>query len=172
MFKRAALLAAMAVTLAAPAAMAFDSDKDGYSLDFPSKWQTREHFMSTSVIGLSPLESAHDAFAENVNVVVEELGAGVPLATYTKASGQNLAKFLNQYKLIENKTVRLHGHDAQRLVYEHAQGQFKLRALVYLLVEGDRGYVLTCTAERASYPKFQGQFEKICQSFALAKTEE
>lgn len=167
MFKRAALLAALAVTLAAPAAMAFESDKDGFSMDFPGTWQTRENFMSTSVIGLSPLESANDTFAENVNVVVEELSQNVPLTTYTKASGQNLAKFLNQYKLLENKTVQLNGHDAQRLVYEHTQGQFKLRALVYLVVEGDRGYVLTCTAERASYAKYQGQFEKICQTFAV-----
>jgi hypothetical protein len=171
MFKRAALLAVLAAGLIAPSALAYESDKDGFAIDFPGKWQTKENFMGTSVISLSPLESARDRFADNVNVVVEDLGQPITLATYTKASLTNLPRFLNQFKVVEKKTVQLGGHEATRLVYEHAQGDYKLRALVYMLVEDTKGYVVTCTAERTSYAKFQPQFEQISQTFRLGEAE-
>lgn len=166
----ALLVLGMAV-LAVPSAEAYESPKDGYAIDFPSRWQTREQVMGTSVISLSPLESKKDTFAENVNVVVEELGAGATLDAYTETSVKVLEQYLNAPKLIENKRVTLGGLPAQRLVYEHTQGQFKLRGLAYLVVAGSKGYVLTCTAEKAQFAKYLAQFEKICRTFMVHEAE-
>lgn len=164
---RVALLTAGLTFTTAVQALAFQSDADGYAIDFPTRWQTREQFMGTSVIGLSPLENQKDTFAENVNVVVEELGADATLDAYTATSLKVLKQFLNAPKLVENKRVTLGGHPAQRLVYEHTQGQFKLRGLAYLLVADAKGYVVTCTAEKAQFAKYLAQFEKICQTFQV-----
>jgi hypothetical protein len=166
-----ALLILGAAVLSAPSAEAYVSPQDGYAIDFPSRWQTREQVMGTSVIGLSPLESKKDTFAENVNVVVEELGADATLEAYTEASVKVLKQYLNSPKLVENKRVTLGGLPAQRLVYEHAQGQFKLRGLAYLVVAGSKGYVVTCTAETTQFAKYQGPFEKICRTFVVNEAE-
>jgi hypothetical protein len=170
-FALSALLALGVAALSAPSAEAYDSPKDGYAIDFPSRWQTREQVMGTSVISLSPLESKKDTFAENVNVVVEDLGADATLEAYTEASVKVLKQYLNAPKLVENKRVTLGGYPAQRLVYEHTQGQFKLRGLAYLVVAGSKGYVLTCTAETAQFAKYQAQFEKICRTFVVNEAE-
>lgn len=165
-----ALLVMGLTALSAPGAGAYESPKDGYAIDFPSRWQTREQVMGTSVIGLSPLESKKDTFAENVNVVVEELGPDATLDAYTATSVKVLKQFLNAPKLVENKRVTLGGHPAQRLVYEHTQGQYKLRVLVYLVVADAKGYVVTCTAETTQFSKYLGQFEKICRTFKVQET--
>jgi hypothetical protein len=174
MLHRAALSALLVLgvaVLSAPSAAAYESPKDGYAITFPGRWQTREQVMGTSVISLSPLESKKDTFAENVNVVVEDLGAGATLDAYTGASVKILEQYLNSPKLVENKRVTLGGLPAQRLVYEHVQGQFKLRGLAYLVVAGAKGYVLTCTAETSQFAKYQAQFEKICRTFGVRAPE-
>lgn len=170
LFCTLAVLAAAGGALAAPAwAEAYVNDEEGFSIDFPASWQSRENTMGMVVIGLAPLEDAKDQFSENVNVVTETLPGPMSLADYTDLSIQGLKQQLTKVKVYERKTVQLGDRPATRIVYSHEYGGVPIKAVVYCVLTDARAYVVTCTAENGKYGKYVKQFDAIAGTFAVTE---
>ena len=143
----------------------YTSKKDGFTITAPKSWGKAEGVMGATVAFLEPQAEPSDAFRENVNVVVEKLPAGMGLDGYLKASDQNMAKMLTDYVEVSSARVKLGENDAQRIVYRHRAGIYNLKCLLYLVVHGGRGYVLTCTAIVDEYEDHEPVFEDTCKTF-------
>ena len=61
----------------------------------------------------------------------------------------------------------LGGNKAARLDYTQRQGQFRLAVTRYAVKGRGRAYLIYCTAETASSPRFQERFDKIVESFKV-----
>ena len=146
----------------------FTSEKDGFSITGPNTWDMRESLMGMTVVFLEPLANKSDTFHENVNVVVEMLPAGMDLDGYVKANLAGVAKALKGFKVVSSASAKIGKNTAQRMVYQHNTTGTNLKVLLYVVVSGGRGYVITCTSTPDQYPSHERIFEDICKTFETA----
>lgn len=144
----------------------YDDDKD-FSIRFPSDWETQTGDAGVEVMSLSPLDGAGDSFRENVNVVTERLPSRMSLKAYGDASVKNLQKMLSNCSVEEHTTTRIGGEEAGRIVYMHRMQGYDIKVLAYYLVDGRQACVITSTATKQSYARFEAQFEAIAKTFRL-----
>jgi serine/threonine-protein kinase len=142
----------------------YNKDK-GFSINLPSMWEVKEGFMGTTVLALSPQENPSDQFRENINVVVAELPKKVALEDYVQANVTNMSRLLTDFQVHEKGQLILSNTDARWVIYSHRMGTLNIKVLVYVLVQGRRGYVITCSAAPEQFPKYKSKFEEIVQSF-------
>lgn len=140
------------------------SDK-GFSIRLPETWEQKEGFMGTTVMTLSPKETATDAFRENANVAVEAVPRGTTLPDYFSLSLGNMRKMMTDFKKHEEDEATLDGQPAKRVVYSFRVGEMNLKTLVYFTVRGKRAYVITATASPETFDDYRPQFEKITQTW-------
>lgn len=143
----------------------YTNKKDGFTITAPASWEKAEGKMGTVVLFLEPQAGASDTFRENVNVVVEKLPAGMGLDGYVKLSDENMVKIVTDLSEVSSARVKLGKSDAQRIVFKHRMGIYNLKVLIYLVVHGGRGYILTCTAAVDEYEDHEATFEKTCKTF-------
>ncbi len=143
----------------------YTSNRDAFTITAPASWEKAEGVMGSTVVFLEPQAGATDTFRENVNVVAEKLPAGMGLDGYLKASDENAAKLMTDFSEVSSTRVKLGENDAQRIVYQHRMGVYNLKCLLYLVVHGGRGYVLTCTAIVDEYEDHEPVFEDTCKTF-------
>jgi len=141
------------------------SKKDDFSIKLPKEWENKEGFMSSSVISLSPLENSTDKFRENVNVVVEDMPSGMELEEYFTKNVTNLAKFLADFHEFQRGTAYISEADAKWLIYSGKFGTIEVKNKVFFLVNGRRGYTITCSATPDGFARYKNKFEEIAQSF-------
>jgi hypothetical protein len=141
------------------------NDKDDFSIKFPKEWENKEGFMGTAVISLSLKEGNADQFRENVNVVVEQLPREMSLDEYVDASIPNLAKVITDFRENEKGITTINDHDARWLVYSGRMGMINLKCIQYYMVDGKRGYVITCSATSESYDNYRRTFDDVATSF-------
>jgi len=138
---------------------------DGFSIRFPAEWEQKENVMGTVVMALSPTEGADDPFRENVNVVVEALPSPMTLDEYCNLSMTNLKKLLAVGQEPEVSDATLGGGKAKQVVYQTTVGQIGVKGALYVVVKGNRGYALTCSATPDSFDAYQARFEEIVGTF-------
>lgn len=104
-------------------------------------------------------------FRSNVNVVVEPIGGMDPAEYY--------AYCRLQVKRVQGPpasgVARITEHPAGGLLLEYAVagGQLPLRVLQRILVEGERAYIVSCTAPLDSFETYRPKFEACLASFTL-----
>jgi hypothetical protein len=143
----------------------YTNTKDRFTITAPTSWEKAEGKMGMTVVFLESLAGASDTFRENVNVVVETLPAGMGLDGYVKASNEALAKMMTNFKEVSSARVKLGDNDAQRNVWQHKMGVYNLKVLQYVVVQGGRAYILTCSATDDQYQPHEPVFEDICKTF-------
>ena len=139
--------------------------QEGFSIRFPAEWEQKENVMGTVVIALSPTEGADDPFRENVNVTVETLPSPMDLDEYFNLSMTNLKKLLTETRQPEVTDTTLGGEKAKRVVYQTTMGQIGVKGMLYVVVKGNRGYALTCSAAPDSFDAYKARFEEIVGTF-------
>jgi len=173
----AAIITLIALALAAATAPAaesatkptdpncFNSNKDGFSITVPARWEKLADQLGISVFFMEPQQGAADTFRENFNVVVKNLPTGMNLNAYAKASQAGIAKATKEFKLVSSKRALLGKLPAQRLVVRHKASGHDLKVLCYVAVNGARGYSVNCTTTVAKFGKYEPVFEDICKTF-------
>jgi hypothetical protein len=139
--------------------------KDDFSLKFPKDWENREGFMGTDVISLSPKENAGDQFRENVNVVVEPLPDGMDLNGYFNANIPKLSGVVRDFQQNGTGSAIINNTRAEWLIYTGSIGSITLKAKQYYLVNGNKGYVITCSATPSTYDAYNSIFDTVVNSF-------
>lgn len=173
---RAAVLVAAAALLAAAAGCAkkkvhrpgehYDR-ANGFGIVPPVGWDVQHESLGTTVMFLSPVDGADDDFQENINVVAATHRSPLKLDAYTAGVLEAMRRDMTALTKLDASRVAINGVQAERVVCTYRMGVLTNQALLYFLVKGSRGYVLTCTAAAETYGRYEPIFEDACRSLVL-----
>ncbi|MFW5752615.1 MAG: hypothetical protein ACOCYV_01050 [Planctomycetota bacterium] len=139
----------------------------GYRIEAPTGWERRAKVMGCDVILVNPANGADDGFAENLNVVLENLPGSVSAEQYYDLTAQNLKQTFGQ-PVSERENCRLNGLDAHRIRYSMQMGDKNLDNDAYLIVRDGSAYVITLSMlEGESRRRHLGELTDIARTFRL-----
>lgn len=144
-----------------------------YQIKYPANWTLdRSGVMGSKFILFAPLESSTDPFKENVNLQITDLGAPnvITLDIFADAAKDQITKFITDAKILRSGRVGKGGaQEYYEIEFTGKQGTLSLHWNQRYLLRGRYVYILTCTAEVASYDAYQEMAKTILGSFALSK---
>ncbi len=114
----------------------------------------------------SPLEGDDDIFMENINVVTEKAD-GMNVDEYFKANLASLNDGMPGYQKISSDEVTINGRDARHLIYTHTYTGTPVDVEAYFFSAKDKGYVITCSAQKGKLSKWKPSFDKVVNSFKI-----
>lgn len=132
----------------------------GWRIDESGLFGTHVFFFNTD----TELEG-NNSFSANINVVSEP-AQGLDLKGYVKATKESLSKVLTDYKLVDDKNVSIRsGRQAQFIGGTFIQGESNLRNLQLMVVDNDKGYVVTATVLESAWDKYKDLIEASLLTF-------
>ena len=140
-----------------------------YAVDYPESWRVRE--LGKAVTFSSSLESKDDHFAENVQVVVEDLSLlpdTVSLFDYHRKGVDNAGKYLADFKPLEEARTQWLGRETLVMLYSATVRGERFRFKDYKFFVGKTAYVLTYTARDADFDSFLPQAERLMRSIRVS----
>jgi PsbP len=142
------------------------SKSNGFSIMKPKGWDVKENYSaSIPVFFISKIEGPSDRFTENINIAVERVGS-YGLNAYYDASIANLKKGLTDANIIGDVVDgETNGVKYKKVIFEYSYEGTPIKALDYIIVSNERGYVITCASAPKSFDKFKPKFEEIANTF-------
>jgi len=137
-----------------------------FRVDHPSSW-TETSSAGVLIAFTTPLSEQSDMFSENVNILQQSLPAGTTLQEYTNLSLANAGSIVTDFHVVSSRTTTLSSLPAQELEYTGSVGAKSLHFFAEWTVVGTSAYVLTYTAEPASYQRYLAEAVAIIHSFRL-----
>lgn len=139
------------------------------SIEYPADWEVRTDVPGVSFAILSPLDGDGDTFAENVNLVVQDLqGQAIDLAQYVELSKQQLPQVITDYEFVDEETTTAeNGLELTILDYTGTQGQNELYWRQVIAINGSKAYVITCSAAETDFDKFSEAFGNMVSTFTF-----
>ncbi|SFB43930.1 protein of unknown function [Cohnella sp. OV330] len=133
----------------------YEDADDGYSIQYPKDWTVQTDIQGVSAAFLSPADSDADPFKENVTLVVQELGSAATgsIDQYADETQKALEKMITDFKLVSSE--KSDEDHAFFLEYTGTQGQYDLHWQQAAIIEGDKAYIVTYTAEPGNLEKYQ-----------------
>ncbi|MCW3787084.1 PsbP-related protein [Plebeiibacterium sediminum] len=141
--------------------------KDNYSISYPGNWEVSSNGqMGTSFIILSPLESDHDKFRENVNLMIQDLSRyNIDLNEFVSISEGQLKTMITNGNLISSERVKAGKSEYHKVIYTGDQDIYKLKFEQYYWVDNKKAYILTLSCETNQFDTYQSVGENILNSF-------
>ncbi len=151
------------LTPAIASAQTFHSP-NGYSITAPPHWSLNKNGSAGSDIVV--ITKPERKFANNLNVRISPLPAGVTLEQVPPQLKSAYQKQFPGYKLISEKFTTIGGQRAYDLVFVHTQGgQFgQLWARQDIVIRSGKLYIFTCTALASNAARYAGSFNAILKS--------
>jgi hypothetical protein len=135
----------------------FTSDQYPFSVSYPTEWRVERDTFGTIVIFLSPLLDTDDTFAENVNVVVEDLrGEELSLTEYMALTMDVLEDVIVDFHVLAEGPDTLGDEPAHFIEYTGTEPSVgvSLTWRQTITIHGAHAYVITYTGER-DYSEFR-----------------
>lgn len=150
----------------------YSNKNEGLRLNYPANWSLKENPAATVVVAFgSPKESASDTFVDNVNLSVSDLSSKPNMTLdeltdlWQKQTSASMSS--GNYKIVAIKPTQLAGQDAKQLVFTYSLQGKDLKGMAVLSMKDKKAYVITYTAESASYDKFENDANSIVSSLQL-----
>lgn len=140
-----------------------------YSVDLPEAWRVRESGKVAAFY--SPLESEEDKFADNVQIVAEDLSkipASVSLVDYHRKGVANAGKFLNDFKVLEEASTRWLDRETIVMLYTATMKGERFKFKDYKFMAGKTAYVLTFCATTADFDTYLPAAERLMRSIRVS----
>lgn len=141
----------------------------GFTMQYPENWSLQEGQYGTLVSFSSPQEK-NDTFLENINVVTEELPANyknLSLEDYVSTSLESLKKSLNDFKLVETKSIQLSGQTGKQVTYTVTQGELKPYTRQFVTLKNGVAYIVTYITTQSDPTKYLDVATQVVNSFKL-----
>jgi hypothetical protein len=167
----AAILSLSFTALAEDQTKKYTDPQAGFSVNFPTTWNTLPNYMGTHVLSLSPLENKDDPYRENISIVVENLPKHILAQNYYLMYSDIMSRTLKQFKIVSTTNVTLNNEPAVQLVATYEGADNSLTTEEYFLTKGSKGYVITATALTTDYEQFRPLLEKILISLKIDETK-
>jgi hypothetical protein len=114
-----------------------------------------------------PLKDPTEPFAESLNLVVSDLPSTLTPAQFLDDYTKNLTTSLKELKVEKKGEVSGANTLGKYLIYSHQHPSVapRVKSLVFLFVNKDKGYALSCTSTAVNYPSYEEIFRSIGKSF-------
>jgi hypothetical protein len=160
----------------------YDNPYLGIKVKYPSNWLIAAHFINNVFIiqFVSPKENSTDQFADNINIAIHNIPPRTSLVQYSKAIDNMLiARHLNineSQSKNNNSALTLAGMPAfERLftVSQHVLDKnlkivpLNLKILQLYTIKGNKGYIVTYTAQASRFLTYLPDVQKLIDSFNI-----
>lgn len=144
-------------------------DRPAYSISFPKTWDPGiSENSAVDLLMKTPPENANDRFMENVNVLIQETGTmKLSLEEYADISEKQLKQVIHSSQVLKKNIFKHNGVKCLELAYDAHQEDFDLAYLQRVYLHKDKAFILTFTAEKNSYNRFEKDVKVIFDSFKL-----
>jgi hypothetical protein len=152
----------------------YNNDEFGISFRYPSSW-TEESDPNEGILAVfyAPLQDESDIFAENFNVVVEELSSSnYPLDVYSENALDQLKSSFQNFRIEHlNANSSLSDYPAYYIDYAYtvptSQGILKLKNLQIWTILDDKVYSFTFGAQPLEFESYMPTIDKVIDSFEI-----
>lgn len=145
----------------------YDSEKGGYTVNFPKAWEVHEQKDGLVVTAVSPLTDKADPFNEHVRIRAEDLLLPMTTEEYTKACLLAARRARADFQVLAAKQFTISGQPAAGFLWTHVQNNTPLRELTVCYADGTRGYEVSCVVAADQAANYQGFFDEILRSFQV-----
>lgn len=152
----------------------YDNNNEGVSLRYPTSW-TEDSDPNEGILAVfyAPLLDDNDIFAENFNLVVEDLSSSnYPLDVYSEIALDQLKSSFQNFRIEHlNANASLSGYPAYYVEYTYTvpspQGILQLKNLQTWTIVGDKAYSFTFGAQPSYFASYMPPIEKVIDSFEI-----
>ena len=155
-----------------PSFKQYQNAKHQLQISYPATWSMKEAYMGTVVVFSAPPDSSDDQFAENINIVTEDLSRfpGMTIEQYVEHGKITLSKIATDFILISNQPITIANIKARVLTFTATQGIYKLQFRQTSLIVNNMAYVITFTAEEDKFPQYESIAKSITNSFTIQQS--
>lgn len=146
----------------------FQNPLQGFMVTYPQNWEPITQNYQNQIINgfLAPLDDQTDLFRENLNVIIDTFQSPILLETYYQWNLSQLKNFPD-IQFLKNYDGTLSSLPSKILVYTRLQNGKGFTFSQVYAVRGNKGCVLTFTAESDKYQKYQPIFQQILSRFSF-----
>lgn len=139
-----------------------------FSITAPDGWSKKDTIISGAKLTTisSPDDGNGDKFKENVNVVTES-AKGYDLKAYVTSNRTSMSGQIASIQFLSDIEGTVGSEPAEVLLYSFNYSGYDLKNTAYFIVKNDIGYVITCTALKTTFDRFQKDFKTIVDSFKI-----
>ncbi len=144
---------------------------DKFEIKYPPNWTVdKSGLMGSSFILFSELSDETDNFKENVNLLIQDLGAyELTLDQYVEISENQIKTLITNGKIISSERMKDGEAEYQKVIYTGKQGIYDLQFEQYYMLIAKKAFVLTFTSEESQFNNYRKVGEKILNSFKIKK---
>ncbi|MEN8151184.1 MAG: DcrB-related protein [Planctomycetota bacterium] len=137
----------------------------GYALDIPAGWLVQRGLMNSDMSAAIPDSGSGDGFAENLNVVLENLPSGTTFPEYIEFTRTSLVAGLSA-QVISEENVTLGGIPGRRIRYEMSMGGLRFDNDVLIVERGGGAFILTLSMLKgASRERYHAELDAVAKTF-------
>ena len=143
----------------------------GIRMKYPASWKRVRDLNAPGLIVAfaSPLQTAFDTYAENVNITFQDLSAKpMTLAQLSQLTMRQLTgTFQNQVKVVESEPAELAGRPAYRFSYIIVAPDPPRKFMHIWTIAGSKAYIFTYNGTVKDFDVFQGEVNAMIKSFTI-----
>lgn len=143
-------------------------ETDVFSIQYPTDWTLETETGTQAVFAIKgPLTSDADMFAENVNLITQNLkGMGVTLDQYVQFNESQL-KTIPNAKMFSSERETRDGAQYHTLVFRGTMSNMELKVRQVYTLKNETAYVLTFTTLEKEFSQFEKVGSEIVKSFKV-----
>ncbi len=145
-----------------------ESDSLGIEINAPENWQvSHSDYLGTEIRHYTaPQSNSRDAFLESISITTEEKTGTVD--EYINANLKNLETFYADFKMLEDRqSLEVDGKTTEKLTYSYSLGTFNVVCAQYFVFDGDKVYIVLCTADSEDFENYKDIFASSFETFKI-----
>ena len=145
-----------------------DTTPQTYFITGPEGWKQSDSMVAgakqTKIT--SPSDGGGDRFAENINVRTEA-ARGYSAASYADANFETLKTQMPGVVIEDQGATTIDGVPAHCYIYSLQYSGLDIKDIGWFLLKNDIAYVITCTALKLSFDRFEAKFRACANTFKI-----
>lgn len=144
-----------------------------FHIKYPKNWKMIEKPEGGSIVAfVAPKDNSADYFAENFNIVVQDLSLHpMALNQFSNTAIKQLTGTLGNFvEVVESRPTRLSGREAYRFVYAGMRMEKVPKPIQYYhvwIVDGNTAYILTFAGLKDDFHLYKDKLNAMLGSFKL-----
>ena len=163
------VIAVMAVIRVTPYNV-YKNEVAGIRMKYPAYWKIIDQVSAPGLVVAiaSPMQTALDTYAENVNVTFQDLDKPITLPQFSQTAMRQLTgTFKEKVKVLESGPTRLAGRPAYRFSYLITATDPPRKFLHIWVIAGTRAYIFTYNGTEKDFDVFMGEVKAMIKSFTV-----
>ena len=140
----------------------------GIKIQYPKEWTVHEKAEGVGVVAFrSPPKGSMDAFQENLNIVVQDLGGrSIPLMQFSEMAINQLRQMYSNVEILESEPMVLSGKAGHKVEYI-VRAELKIKILQVWTIKNYKAYIITFSADADHYQDYSTTAWNMINSFQI-----